>query len=155
MIPIVSTTVGFIQSMVMMSFAVMYYIYIRGNSPFISFEDKADGVNLHYRLEESKTGVFIVLTIMAAIGSKTLTQSGLCAWLYGVGMLFLLGFMLKNLFAGIKNTNEPLTTSAITLAQTEKEMAERAKDEDVKLPPVQDNPKFDRNKKNKQIPQAN
>lgn len=141
--------------MVMMGFAVVYYIYFRGNSPFVYFDDKADGVNLHYRLEESKTGVFIVLTIMAAIGSKTLTKSGLCAWLYGVGMLFLLGFMLKNLVAGIKNTNEPLTSSIITLAQTEKEMTERAKDEDEKLPPLQDNPKFYRNQKNKQVPQAN
>lgn len=96
---------GFTESMVLFGWACMYYLYFRGNNPFVKFEDSADGVNLHYRAEETKIALVLFLLVVAAIGAKDRDMAEVCGWIFTVMVACVVVLVFKNFVTGVRNTN--------------------------------------------------
>jgi hypothetical protein len=55
LIPMLAAKSGFVEAMVMMALASAYYIYYRGNDPFIKFEVRDQtGWTMQYPLSSSR-----------------------------------------------------------------------------------------------------
>jgi len=109
---------GTVEAGVLLAFSALYYLYFRGNNPFIKFED-VDGANLHYRAEETKVALTMFLLVVAIIGAQDREMSDICGYIFTIITGSVVILVTKNFIVGVRNTN--LAPGQTAPADAEKE----------------------------------